>query len=122
MANNQQPLLADRPASGICKNLSERFWIFLYILTFICFVAGSVLLGVGNNVETCSSSDYNCWDQSCKAAYNYQSYPCTCKNNNGLVFCGVKGPILGLVIAGGVLMGFSFLCLIGFWLYKKYSS
>ena len=118
----ENPLLNnERPSSGTCEYLKERIWVIIYTFLFICFASGAIILGVGNNVEVCDfDSDYNCWDQSCRREYYSKSYPCTCTDNRGLVFCGVKGPIMGLIIAGAVLMGVACLSFLGIYLYNKY--
>ena len=117
----ENPLLNDSPSSGPCEYLKQRIWPIIYIFLAVCFGSGAIILGVGNNLEVCDFGDYNCWDQSCKMPNDYEKYPCTCTDNQGLVFCGVKGPILGLIIAGAVLMGFAGLSLLGIYLYHKYT-
>lgn len=107
--NNAQP-------SGTCEYLKERLWFISYCFLAFCFVAGAILLGVGNNVEVCDfDSEFNCYEQSCRQ--DYRDYPCFCTDQQGIEFCGVKGPILGLIIAGAVLMGFPFLIYVGIRLY-----
>ena len=69
-------------------------------------------------VKTCSSESFNCWEQRCHQ--DSQSFPCTCTDDQGLVFCGAEGPIISLLIAAGVLMGVAVLSAIGFFLYSKY--
>ena len=115
MENPQKQPLITSPASGKSQNLKERIWAFLCVIAFICFGVGVILIAVSMTVKTCSSP---CWEQSCDQGY--QSFPCTCKDDKGLVFCGEDGPIFGLMIAAGTLFGVAVAFAIVFFRYSCY--
>ena len=116
MENPQKQPLITSPASGKSQNLKERIWAFVCVIAFLCFGVGVILIAVSMTVKTCSSQSFHCLEQSCHQ--DYQSFPCTCTDDQGLVFCEEDGPNLDLMIAAGTLTGVAVVSAILFFSYS----
>lgn len=118
MENPQQQPLITRPSSGISQKNKKKIWACVCGLAFLCFIVGVILIAVSMTGMTCSSQSFNCWQQSCYQGY--QSFHCTCRDDQGLTFCGEDRPNLGLMIAAGTLTGVAVATAIIFLRYSCY--